>query len=82
MTEPRPKLTFSVNAQRIDEHGSLALCKPAPLTLDTDLRGRLDSMPSTRSLLARHYPASCAARKGRIYEKLKNTHFSEINPLV
>lgn len=52
MTEPKPKLTFSVNAKRVDEHGSLALCKSASLTLDTDLQGRVDAFNPAELLLA------------------------------
>ena len=35
MTEAIPKTTFTVNARRVDAHGSLAKCKQALITLGT-----------------------------------------------
>jgi hypothetical protein len=37
--DAKPKLTFTVKARRISEHGSQADCKSATITLDTDLAG-------------------------------------------
>ena len=45
-------MTFSVNAHRIDSHGSEATCKSAALNLDTDLAGRLDAFNPAELLLA------------------------------
>lgn len=36
MTQAPPKMTFHVEARRVDAHGSLALCKNAEIALDTD----------------------------------------------
>jgi uncharacterized OsmC-like protein len=36
-------LEYHVTARRIDEHGSLACCKEAEISLDTDLAGRTDA---------------------------------------
>jgi hypothetical protein len=36
-----PKMTFTVNARRVDAHGSEADCKDAQITLDTDLAGTM-----------------------------------------
>lgn len=36
-------LEYSVQARRIDDHGSLATTKQAEITLDTDLEGRDDA---------------------------------------
>ena len=46
------KMTFSVQANRIDAHGSKAHCKDATLVLDTDLAGRLDAFNPAELLLA------------------------------
>jgi len=46
------KLTFHVNARRLDSHGSLARCKHAELALDTDLAGSPDSFNPAELLLA------------------------------
>ena len=43
MSEAKTKMTFSVSAQRVDTHGSLARCKDADITLGTDLSGRPDA---------------------------------------
>jgi uncharacterized OsmC-like protein len=52
MSEPRPKLTFTVNARRIDAHGSQADCKSAQILLDTDLAGRKDAFNPAELLMA------------------------------
>lgn len=52
MTTPRPKMTFSVTAERMDAHGSLARCKEASITLDTDIDGRPDAFNPAELLLA------------------------------
>ena len=52
MTTPKPKLTFLVQARRVDAHGSTADCKDARLVLDTDLAGRRDAFNPAELLLA------------------------------
>ncbi|HWL62280.1 MAG TPA: OsmC family protein [Steroidobacteraceae bacterium] len=55
-TEPRKKspakLTFALEAWRVDAHGSRASCKDAELALDTDLAGRRDALNPAELLLA------------------------------
>ena len=51
-TPPKPKLTFLVQARRVDAHGSTADCKDARLVLDTDLAGRRDAFNPAELLLA------------------------------
>jgi uncharacterized OsmC-like protein len=46
------KLTFAVEAWRVDAHGSRASCKDAELVLDTDLAGRRDALNPAELLLA------------------------------
>jgi uncharacterized OsmC-like protein len=46
------KLTFYVETVRVDAHGSLAHCKAADITLDTDLAGRKDAFNPAELLLA------------------------------
>jgi uncharacterized OsmC-like protein len=46
------KLTFAVDAWRVDAHGSRASCKDAELVLDTDLAGRRDALNPAELLLA------------------------------
>lgn len=48
----KPKLTFTVQASRVDASGSLAHCKQARITLDTNLAGRLDAFNPAELLLA------------------------------
>ncbi|HVB58961.1 MAG TPA: OsmC family protein [Candidatus Acidoferrales bacterium] len=52
MNETPRKLTYQVTARRVDAHGSLAQCKDAKITLDTDLRGRPDAFNPAELLLA------------------------------
>ena len=52
MSDPKRKMTFSVHTTRIDAHGSLAKCKEASITLDTDPDGRLDAFNPAELLLA------------------------------
>ena len=52
MAESRPKLSYTVTASRVDEHGSLARCKDASITLDTDVQGRTDAFNPAELLLA------------------------------
>jgi len=52
MNEAKTKMTFSVSAQRVDAHGSLARCKDADIALDTDLSGRQDAFNPAELLLA------------------------------
>lgn len=52
MSEPKPKLSFLVQAHRVDAHGSTAECKDARLVLDTDLAGRRDAFNPAELLLA------------------------------
>lgn len=44
-------LEYQVSAKRIDQHGSLASCKQAEITLDTDLNGREDAFNPAELLL-------------------------------
>ena len=46
------KLTFHVEARRVDAHGSLARCKDADIVLDTDLAGNPDAFNPAELLLA------------------------------
>lgn len=52
MTEPKPKMSFDVHTRRVDAHGSLATCKEASITLDTDVNGRADAFNPAELLLA------------------------------
>ena len=45
-------LQFHVVSRRIDAHGSVAHCKDADITLDTDLAGRADAFNPAELLLA------------------------------
>ncbi len=45
------KLAYVVSAERADSHGSLARCKDASVTLDTDLAGRRDAFNPAELLL-------------------------------
>jgi uncharacterized OsmC-like protein len=45
-------LQYSVEARRIDTHGSVAECKKAGILLDTDLAGRADAFNPAELLLA------------------------------
>ena len=51
MTTPS-RLNFTVHTHRVDAHGSLARCKDAEITLDTDLNGRSDAFNPAELLLA------------------------------
>ncbi|WP_230370823.1 hypothetical protein [Paludibacterium denitrificans] len=50
--DDKPKMTFRVQARRIDAHGSLAHCKAADITLDTNLAGRIDAFNPAELLMA------------------------------
>ncbi|MEX0942198.1 MAG: OsmC family protein [Pseudomonadales bacterium] len=52
MSETKTKMTFSVSARRVDAYGSLAHCKDADITLDTDLAGRPDAFNPAELLMA------------------------------
>lgn len=52
MSESKIKMTFAISARRVDAHGSLAHCKEADITLDTDLAGRLDAFNPAELLMA------------------------------
>ena len=52
MDEAKPKMMFHVATQRSDAHGSVAHCKDAAITLDTDMAGRADAFNSAELLLA------------------------------
>jgi uncharacterized OsmC-like protein len=52
MDEQPKKLSFSVVTRRLDAHGSVAHCKAADITLDTDLAGRADAFNPAELLLA------------------------------
>ncbi len=45
-------LGYSVEARRVDAHGSLAATKQAEITLDTDVKGRADAFNPAELLLA------------------------------
>jgi uncharacterized OsmC-like protein len=45
-------LEYNVTAKRIDAHGSMAHCKAAELTLDTDVNGREDAFNPAELFLA------------------------------
>ncbi len=45
-------LEYSVEARRVDAHGSLATTKQAKITLDTDVAGRADAFNPAELLLA------------------------------
>ena len=49
---PATKLTFDVASRRLDAHGSVASCKAATISLDTDLAGRTDAFNPAELLLA------------------------------
>lgn len=46
------KMIFHVETVRVDAHGSMAHCKSANITLDTDLAGRTDAFNPAELLLA------------------------------
>jgi uncharacterized OsmC-like protein len=52
MSDSNRKMIFHVSTARIDAHGSLARCKSAEITLDTDLAGRADAFNPAELLLA------------------------------
>lgn len=52
MAEPNKKMIFHVESVRIDAHGSVAHCKSADISLDTDLAGRADVFNPAELLLA------------------------------
>ena len=52
MTTPQSKMPFTVTTRRLDAHGSLAKCKDASITLDTDVNGRPDAFNPAELLLA------------------------------
>jgi len=52
MDEAKPKMMFHVATQRSDAHGSVAHCKEAAITLDTDMAGRADAFNPAELLLA------------------------------
>jgi len=45
-------LEYQITARRVDAHGSVAHCKQAEITLDTDINGRLDAFNPAELLLA------------------------------
>ena len=52
MSEPNRKMIFHVATVRTDAHGSVAHCKSADITLDTDLAVRTDAFNPAELLLA------------------------------
>lgn len=48
----RHQTELSVSTRRVDAHGSVAHCKDATLTLDTDMAGRRDAFNPAELLLA------------------------------
>jgi len=52
MSQTAAKMQFAVTARRVDAHGSLARCKDAEITLDTDMGGRPDAFNPAELLLA------------------------------
>ena len=61
MSEPNQKMIFHVKTARIDAHGSLAQCKSADITLDTDLAGRADAFNPPNCCWLPCLPASSRA---------------------
>lgn len=51
MSEHNSKMTFTVSARRVDAHGSLAHCKKADITLDTDLAGQPEAFNPSELLM-------------------------------
>lgn len=45
-------LEYTVEAKRVDEHGSVARCKDAEVRLDTDVKGSRDAFNPAEMLLA------------------------------
>ena len=45
-------LEYNVAARRVDAHGSIARCKDAEITLDTDVSGRPDAFNPAELFLA------------------------------
>lgn len=45
-------LEYSVEARRVDRHGSVAIAKKAEIVLDTDVKGRTDAFNPAELLLA------------------------------
>lgn len=52
MTQAPAKMTFHVEAHRVDSHSSLARCKKAEIALDTDMTGNPDAFNPAELLLA------------------------------
>jgi uncharacterized OsmC-like protein len=52
MVEAPARMSFHVDAVRVDAHGSLARCKNAEIRLDTDLAGHADAFNPAELLLA------------------------------
>ncbi len=52
MNKPPAKLSYQVQAHRVDAHGSVVRCKDSEITLDTDLAGRADAFNPAELLLA------------------------------
>jgi uncharacterized OsmC-like protein len=52
MSDPNQKMIFHVTTVRSNAHGSVAKCKSADITLDTDLAGRTDAFNPAELLLA------------------------------
>lgn len=50
--ESKPKMTFDVHSKRIDSKSSIALCKNAQITLDTNLQGNPNAFNPAELLLA------------------------------
>jgi len=46
------KRVYQVNTERVDAHGSVAYCKDAEITLDTDINNRDDAFNPAELLLA------------------------------
>lgn len=52
MSNPPPKMTFHVESRRVDAHASIARCKNAQISLDTDMAGNPDAFNPAELLLA------------------------------
>lgn len=52
MADTNGKMIFEVVTRRTDAHGSIAHCKDAEITLDTDMAGRRDAFNPAELLLA------------------------------
>jgi uncharacterized OsmC-like protein len=72
----KPPLEYHVKAERVDSHGSVARCKFAEITLDTDVSGRGDAFNPAELLLASI--AACMIKSIERVTPLLNFHLNGI----